>query len=70
MWIALYDYMKMYEWLLGVEKDTYLSIMYFLLCLDYEESHNVLNEMMKPMLVNAYSLSDDNLSVIAYMLIK
>jgi len=62
--------MKMYEWLLGVEKDTYLSIMYFLLCLDYEESHNVLNEMMKPMLVNAYSLSDDNLSVIAYMLIK
>jgi len=37
----LYDYMKMYEWLLGVENDTYLSIMYFLLCLHYEESHDV-----------------------------
>jgi len=31
----------MYEWLLGVENDTYLSRMYFLLCLDYEESHDV-----------------------------
>jgi len=30
----------------------------------------LLNEMMKPMLMNAYSLSDDNLSVIAYMLIE
>jgi len=30
----------------------------------------LLNEMMKPMLVNAYILCDDNLFVISYMLIK
>jgi len=37
LWIALYDYIKMYEWLLGVENDIYLNIMYFLLYLDREK---------------------------------
>jgi len=37
LWIALYDYIKMYEWLLGVENDIYLNMMYFLLYLDREK---------------------------------
>jgi len=37
LWIALYDYIKMYEWLLGVENDIYLNMMYSLLYLDREK---------------------------------
>ena len=36
LWITLYDYMKTYEWLIGVEYDIYHSVMYFLLYLDCE----------------------------------
>jgi len=37
LWIALYYYIKMYEWLLGVEIDIYLNMIYFLLYLDHEK---------------------------------
>jgi len=37
LWIALYDYMKMYEWLVGVEYDVYHSVMYFLPYVDCEK---------------------------------
>jgi len=37
LWIALYDYIKMYEWFLGIEDDIYLNMMYFLLYLDREK---------------------------------
>jgi len=30
LWIDLYDYMKMYEWFIGVEYDVYHSVVYFL----------------------------------------
>jgi len=36
-WIALYDWMKICEWLLGGEYDVYHKVMYFLLYLDCEK---------------------------------
>jgi len=36
-WIALYDYMKICEWLLDVEYDVYHKVLYFLLYLDCEK---------------------------------
>ena len=36
-WIALYDWMKICEWLLGSEYDVYHKMMYFLLYLDCEK---------------------------------
>jgi len=41
LWIALYDYMRMYEWLIGVEYDFYHDVMYFLLYLNCEKSYDV-----------------------------
>jgi hypothetical protein len=41
LWIALYDYMRMYEWLIGVEYDVYHSVMHFLLYLDCEKLNEV-----------------------------
>ena len=37
LWLSLYDYIKIYEWFLGVEIDIYLNMMYFLLYLDREK---------------------------------
>ena len=58
LWIALYDCIKMYEWLLGVENDIYLNMMYFLLYLDREKLFVSVNYVKKLMLVNAYMLID------------
>jgi len=41
LWITLYDYMRMYEWLIGVEYDVYHGVMYFLLYLNCEKSYDV-----------------------------
>jgi len=49
LWIVWYDYMKICEWLLGVEYDVYHNVMYFLLYLD------VRNRML---LLNTYMLTD------------
>ena len=37
LWIVCYDYIRMYGWLLSVEIDIYLNMMYFLLYLDREK---------------------------------
>jgi len=80
LWIALYDYIKMYEWLLGVENDIYVNMMYFLLYLDCEklyvsvelcEEVNVsecICWLIEMLLVNTYMLIELwMLLVIAYM---
>jgi len=41
LWIALDDYIKMFEWLLGVENDIYHKMLYFLLYLNYEKLYGV-----------------------------
>ena len=41
MWIVLYGYMKMYEWLLGVEYDVYHGMVYFCPYFDYEKWYEV-----------------------------
>jgi len=53
LWITLYDCMKMYEWLIGVEYDVYHSVMYFLLYLDCEKLYEV---------VELYNIVDDDYS--------
>jgi len=59
--------MKICWRLLDVENDTYLNIMNFLLVWIMRNRMMMLNEMMKPMLVNAYMLRDDDLLVIVYI---
>jgi len=41
LWIVWYDYMKMREWLIGVEYDVYHSMMYFLPYLDREKLYGI-----------------------------
>jgi len=48
LWIALCDWIKIYEWLLGVEHDVYHEVMYILLYLYCE----------KLIMVDAYMLID------------
>jgi len=37
LWIVWYDYMRICEWLLGVEYDVYHNVLYFLLYLNCEK---------------------------------
>ena len=53
--------------MLGVEYDVYHKMLYFLLVWIMRNRIMMLNEMMKPMLVNAYRLRDDDLLVIVYI---
>ena len=41
--IVWYDYMKMWEWLIGVEHDVYHRVIYFLLYLNYEKLYEVVD---------------------------
>jgi len=58
LWIVWYDYMKITEWLLGVEYDVYLSVVYFLLTWIVRNNMKLLNYMIESMLVNTYMLID------------
>jgi len=58
LWIDLYDYMRMYEWLICVEYDVYHDVMYFLLTWIVRNNMMLLNYMIKSMLVNTYMLID------------
>jgi len=43
LWIVWYDYMRMWESLLGVEHDVYHRVIYFSLYLDYEKLYEVVD---------------------------
>ena len=46
LWIVWYDYMKIGEWLLGVEYDVYHNVLYFLLTLIMRNGMRLLNYMI------------------------
>jgi len=43
LWLVWYDYMRMWEWLIGVEHDVYHRVIYFFLYLNYDKLYEVVD---------------------------